>query len=142
MKKPERFVSGNPPYDWRIVSANLRAVRLGHHLKQREAAEALGVDKRTLINYEKGDGCPDWGILSKILTFCPGNPSGLFYRTLYPEIQASPSFRKRGTLPFFSVLLGLLVGAAVTAAIMTPFLMRPSPSSSTSSGSVPYHGDL
>jgi transcriptional regulator with XRE-family HTH domain len=139
-ENPERFIGTNPPYDWRVVSANLRAARLGHHLKQHEAAKIIGVDKRTLITYEKGDACPNLKSLPAILTLCPGDPADLFYGILYPDIQASPLFRKRGTLPFFVFIFGLLLGAGILGGVLGPLVARsPSSSSSSDSKSGPFN---
>lgn len=118
---PETLVTPNAPYDWKTVSLNLRAIRLANHLRQKEASETIGVNKRTLVTYEKGDACPNWDVLSKILALCPGKPSDFFYATLYPEIQASPSFRKRGPSPFFALAAGILLGGGLIGAILGPF---------------------
>ena len=134
---PELFMERNPSYDWRIVSTNLRAVRLAHHLKQREAAIKIGIDRRTLITYEKGDACPNWDVLYRIMPFYPGDLADFFYRTLYPEIQASPSFRKRGSLPFFVFFLGALFGAGVLGSVLLPFSLHSGAVSSSTSA--PYH---
>lgn len=131
---PSPFTSLNPPYDWKTVSLNLRALRLSCHLRQKEAALQIGVNKRTLVTYEKGDACPNFSVLMKILSFYPGKPVDFFYGVLYPEIQNSPSFRKRGPSPFFVFLIAFLVGGGLAVGVMAPFLGR----SASSSNSAPY----
>lgn len=93
---PAPFKDANPAYDDQKVAANIRALRLSVHLRQKEAAEKIGVNKRTLATYEKGDACPNLATLNHLLALCPGKPSEFFYGTLFPEIQSSPSFKKEG----------------------------------------------
>jgi transcriptional regulator with XRE-family HTH domain len=138
-EKPGPFTNPNPPYDWKTVSLNLRALRLAHHLRQREAAAALGVNKRTLVTYEKGDACPSFAALEKILPLLPGKPVDFFYGTLFPEIQASPSFHKRGPSPFFLFLIGFVLGCGLLGAILGPIVAL---SSQKSTGSGPFQGSF
>jgi transcriptional regulator with XRE-family HTH domain len=130
-KDPAPLKELNPPYDWKKVSLNLRAVRLANHLRQKEAAEKIGISKRTLVTYEKGDACPNLAVMLKLLPLCPGQPADFFYSTLYPEIQSSPSFQKRGPSPFLLLFIGLFAGAGIVGAILGP---RAASAQQTSSG--------
>lgn len=51
------------------IQISLEAARVNAHLTQKEAAEALGVTRGTIINWEKGriiPGVPEMEMLSKI----------------------------------------------------------------------------
>jgi transcriptional regulator with XRE-family HTH domain len=117
---PAPLKEANPPYDAARVGRNIRAIRLHLGLRQNEAASKIGVSKRTLITYEKGDACPSLDVLGKILADCPENPVAFFYGTLYPEIQSSSSFWKRGPHPVLLFILGFLVGGGLLSAILVP----------------------
>jgi transcriptional regulator with XRE-family HTH domain len=134
-ENPEPFEGTNPPFLAENVGHNIRAIRLHLHLRQGEAAERIGVSKRTLITYEKGDACPSLAVLETILRDCPEDPEAFFYGVLYPDIQASSSFQKRGPNPFFFSLVGLLFGAAVASAIILPVTLSGNAGSTTSNGS-------
>jgi transcriptional regulator with XRE-family HTH domain len=126
----------NLPYDRRRVGQNLRAIRLANHLRQKDAAVKIGVSKRTLVTYEKGDACPNFTVFLRILPLFDGKPSDFFYGTLYPEIQSSPAFYKRGPSPFLLLLIGFLAGGALLASVLGPMAC----SSHSSSPSGPYQG--
>jgi|GEM_PF-1969298 len=130
---PGPFLEPNPPYDSEKIASNLRALRLSLHLRQNEAGAKFGVNKRTIVTYEKGNACPNLEFLDKLLHVYNGKPSEFFYGTLYPEIQNSPSFRKRGPSPFFSLVLGFVLGAGLLGAILGPIAANKKSSSSSSS---------
>lgn len=133
-ENPAPFQGKNPPYLSEVVGRNIRALRLHLHLRQGEAAERIGVSKRTLITYEKGDACPSLAVLEKILADCPADPDLFFYGVLFPEVQASPSFNKRGPNPWFFALGGVLVGAGLLSAVLLPMRLSPSAGDSSSEG--------
>jgi transcriptional regulator with XRE-family HTH domain len=130
-ENPAPFQTPNPPYDSEKVALNIRAIRLSEHLRQKEASERIGVNKRTLVTYEKGDACPNFAVMEELLSLCSAKPSEFFYGTLYPEIQSSPSFKKRGPSPFFVFLLGFLIGGGLLAGILSPLAFRSNGSSSS-----------
>jgi DNA-binding transcriptional regulator YiaG len=51
------------------MSVDMVALRLRHGLSQREYADALGVDLRTLQNWEQGRNRPDAAVLNLMLIF-------------------------------------------------------------------------
>lgn len=130
-ESPAPLAAPNPAYDSKKVAANIRALRLSRRLRQKEAAEQFGVNKRTLVTYEKGDACPNLLTFDRLLAFCPGKPSEFFYGQLFPEIQASPSFKKRGPSPFFVFLVGFLVGAGILGGSLAPFALANGKASSS-----------
>jgi DNA-binding XRE family transcriptional regulator len=134
--EPQELKTPNLPYSWEIVAHNLRAVRLANHMRQKEAAEKIGVNKRSLVTYEKGDACPNIQAFFNLMPLLPSKPSDFFYEILYPEIQSSPSFYRRGPSRFLTFSLGLLVGGAVLGSILGPILET----RSSSSHSGPYNG--
>jgi transcriptional regulator with XRE-family HTH domain len=132
------FAGKNPPYVPEVMGRNLRAIRLHLHLRQSEAAVKLGVSKRTIITYEKGNACPYLDVLESILPYCTDTPADFFYGTLYPEIQVSSGFRRRGPNPYFLFGLGLVVGGAVISSILYPVLRG----GASSSGQGSYTGSF
>jgi DNA-binding XRE family transcriptional regulator len=136
-ENPGPFSGSNPPFLPEVVGHNIRAIRLHLHLRQGEAAQRIGVSKRTLITYEKGDACPSLAVLETILKDCPEDPEAFFYGVLYPDIQSSTSFQKRGPNPFFFALIGVLFGGAVVSSIILPLKLTPNGETTSSSGSGP-----
>jgi transcriptional regulator with XRE-family HTH domain len=143
-ENPSPLQEPNPPFNAERVGRNIRALRLHLGLRQSEAAAKIGVSKRTLITYERGNACPSLAVLVMILRDCPEDPVAFFYGTLYPEIQSSPSFWKRGPHPVLFFLGGVLLGGGLLTAILLPLRNSASAenSSALSSGSFGFNSSF
>jgi len=59
------------PADPQNIAADLVAFRRQHRLTQGQAAEALGVSKRTLEAWEGGRPCSVAGLVSRVIMLLP-----------------------------------------------------------------------
>lgn len=128
----------NPPFNAGVICANLSALRHSRGLSQGQEGEAIGVSRRTIINYEQGQSIPSLDALSKILSFYDISCSSFFYDSIPepPEYLAKRARSPKTTL-FGVFILGLLVGGGVSSAIFLPRFLNPSSNSSATS-SAPY----
>src|SRR5574344_1582201 len=52
--------------DSRKVGALIKSLRVGHNMTQLQIAEKLNVTDRAVSKWERGEGCPDITLISKI----------------------------------------------------------------------------
>ena len=69
------------------IALKIREVRKRAGLTQEEFGKKLGVDKITIIRYEKGDTIPDYKFLSTFLREFKVSPNELFEESLTPPWQ-------------------------------------------------------
>ena len=69
------------------IALKIREVRKRAGLTQEEFGKKLGVDKITIIRYEKGDTIPDYKFLSAFLRDFKVSPNELFEESLTPPWQ-------------------------------------------------------
>jgi transcriptional regulator with XRE-family HTH domain len=123
----------NPPFDANRITDNLLAARLAHHLSQKDEGEALGVAKRTIIHYEKGESLPSFEVIERLLAFYQLTPNAFFYSDLYPEERKTiEEKRQRKAKPLLLFLLGFFLGGGLLTGILVPTLQA------RSSSSAPY----
>ncbi|WP_113885153.1 MULTISPECIES: helix-turn-helix transcriptional regulator [Cytobacillus] len=51
------------------IGKNLKLLRLKKRLRQKHVAEAIGVSRITISNYERNSYVPKWGNLEKLAEF-------------------------------------------------------------------------
>lgn len=63
---------------------SLRAARINANIQQKEAADKLGINVKTLQNYENGKSIPQWDIVLKIEELYKTNKDYIFFTQSTP----------------------------------------------------------
>ena len=111
---PSPFVSKNPKADPSLLTRNLVALRKKDGLSLDQEAVILGVNKRTVTNYEKGLTTLALSCLLNLLKHDNLKASDFFYHELIPVIPAPTAKSRFHWLPFslFIILsLGVVTGS-------------------------------
>jgi transcriptional regulator with XRE-family HTH domain len=142
-KNPEPLSTPNPQVDNANLVANLIALRSQHNYSQEKEAALLGVSKRSIINYEQGEGFLPLEALKKLLKIYKISAKAFYFDKIsplnvnqihYPNPKKGLNFLWLGLAIFAGV--GLIVGC--TSPLWLPKAQqRNSETSSSSAGTTP-----
>jgi transcriptional regulator with XRE-family HTH domain len=124
-KNPDPLTEPNPQVDNANLVANLIAVRSQHNLSQEKEASLLGISKRSIINYEQGEGYLPLDALDRLLKLYKISAKSFYFDKITPisvgQIHYENPKRKIRTLWLSLAILsgvGLIVGC--TAPLWLP----------------------
>jgi transcriptional regulator with XRE-family HTH domain len=139
-KNPDPLTEPNPQVDNANLVANLIAVRSQHNLSQEKEASLLGISKRSIVNYEQGEGYLPLDALDRLLKLYKISAKTFYFEKITPisvsQIHYENPKRKISTLWLSLAILsgvGLIVGC--TSPLWLPKQQGKISTSSTDSAS-------
>jgi transcriptional regulator with XRE-family HTH domain len=138
-KNPDPLTEPNPQVDNANLVANLIAVRSQHNLSQEKEASLLGISKRSIINYEQGEGYLPLEALDRLLKLYKISAKTFYFDKIAPisvsQIHYESPKRK---IHYLWVSLAILLGVGLIVGCTSPLWLprqegKVSPSDDSSS---------
>jgi transcriptional regulator with XRE-family HTH domain len=111
----------NPRADPSLLTKNLTAIRNKDGLSLEQEAEILGVNRRTVLNYEKGLTTLSLSCLLNLLKHDNLKASEFFYHQISPVV---PVPRRKARRNYFFLPLASLAMACLVMGIASPLLVK------------------